>query len=188
MSDADWAEEIARKLLEIPLPRRWAHSQGVAMQARSLAPILGDDAELLEAAAWLHDIGYAPDLIDTGFHPLDGARYLRDVQDASPTLCRLVANHTGALIEADERGLADALSAEFPAASPFLADALTCCDMTTGPDGRPVSVDERLADIRARYGTGHIVSRSINRSSGLLRVAVTAIRGYADAELACCVS
>ena len=188
MSNADWAEEIARKLLEIPLPRRWAHTQGVVAQAQSLTPILGEDADLLEAAAWLHDIGYSADLADTGFHPLDGARWLRDVQDASPMLCRLVANHTGALIEADERGLAGALSAEFPAASPFLADALTYCDMTTGPDGQPVSVDERLADIRARYGTGHIVSRSINRSSGQLRDAVTAIRGYADAELSCGVS
>ena len=31
----------------------------------------------LVAAAWLHDIGYAPELVETGFHPLDGARYLR---------------------------------------------------------------------------------------------------------------
>jgi hypothetical protein len=28
-------------------------------------------------AAWLHDIGYAPELAVTGFHPLDGARFLR---------------------------------------------------------------------------------------------------------------
>lgn len=188
MSQADWAEEIARKLLEIPLPRRWAHTQGVAARARSLALILGDDADLLEAAAWLHDIGYSPELIGTGFHPLAGARYLRDIQHADPVLCRLVANHTGALIEAEERGLASALSAEFPPAGPFLSDALTCCDMTTGPDGQLLSVDERLADIRARYGSGHIVSRAINRSSGQLKNAVTAIREYADAELACCAS
>ncbi len=32
--------------------------------------------EALVAAAWLHDIGYAPEVTDTGFHPLDGARYL----------------------------------------------------------------------------------------------------------------
>ena len=158
------------------------------MQARSLAPILGDDADLLEAAAWLHDIGYSPELADTGFHPLDGARWLRDVQGASPTLCRLVANHTEALIEAEERGLARALSAEFPPADRFLSDALTFCDMTTGPDGRPLSVDERLTDVRARYGAGHVVSRAIERSSEQLRSAVTAIRGYADAELGCGVS
>src|SRR5215469_12775612 len=46
MKRADWAEEIARKLLEIPLPRRWAHSQGVAVQARALVPILGRHADL----------------------------------------------------------------------------------------------------------------------------------------------
>ena len=75
-----WAERLARTLLERALPRRWAHVQGVAARARGLAPTLGADAELLEAAAWLHDIGYLPELAQTGMHGLDGARYLRDVQ------------------------------------------------------------------------------------------------------------
>ena len=35
-------------------------ARGVAARARSLAPVLGADADLLEAAAWLHDIGHAP--------------------------------------------------------------------------------------------------------------------------------
>ena len=59
---ASWGEQLARGLLQEPLPRRWAHVQGVAARARGLAPILGVDADLLEAAAWLHDIGYAPAL------------------------------------------------------------------------------------------------------------------------------
>jgi putative nucleotidyltransferase with HDIG domain len=88
---ASRAEPLARALLQETLPRRWAHVQGVAAQARSLAPVLGADADLLEAAAWLHDIGYAPGLAVTGFHPLDGARYLRDTQHAGTMLCRLVA-------------------------------------------------------------------------------------------------
>ena len=46
------------------------------------------------AAAWLHDIGYAPDLTDTDLHQLDGARYLRDAQHADAMLCRLVAHHS----------------------------------------------------------------------------------------------
>ena len=83
MNLADWAEDTARTILQTPLPRRWAHTLGVAAQARSLAPILGRDADLLTAAALLHDIGYAPDLIDTGFHPLDGARYLSDAMQAA---------------------------------------------------------------------------------------------------------
>ncbi len=110
---ASWAEHLAQALLQDSLPRRWAHVQGVAAQARSLAPVLGTDADLLEAAAWLHDIGYAPGLVATGFHPLDGARYLRDTQHADAMLCRLVAHHSCAIIEAGERGLADVLALEF---------------------------------------------------------------------------
>src|SRR5487761_357508 len=157
MSKADWAAELARKLLEVPLPRRWAHVQGVAAQARSLAPIFGDDADLLEASAWLHDIGYSPELADTGFHPLDGARFLRDVQYADVALCGLVANHSCAVIEAEERGLAGVLSTEFPAPAPVLNDALAFCDMTTTPDGHLVSMNERISEIRHRYGPDSIV-------------------------------
>jgi hypothetical protein len=101
---ASWGEQLARALLHEPLPRRWAHVQGVAARARGLAPVLGADAELLEAAAWLHDIGYAPGLAITGLHQLDGARYLRDAQHADAMLCRLVAHHSCAIIEAGERG------------------------------------------------------------------------------------
>lgn len=159
MRQADLAEEIARKLLEVPLPRRWEHTEGVAARARSLALILGDDADLLEAAAWLHDIGYSPEIAVTGFHPLDGARYLRDVQHADEALCRLVANHSCAIIEAKERGLAGELAREFPAENQALNDALIYCDMTTTPDGKPVSVHDRLAEIAKRYGPQHVVTR-----------------------------
>jgi len=75
---AAWAEGLARSLLADSLPRRWSHVQGVAARARTLKPSLGADAGLLEAAAWLHDIGYQPELAHTGLHGLDGARYLRD--------------------------------------------------------------------------------------------------------------
>src|ERR1700722_5800560 len=124
MNLADWAADTARTLLEEPLPRRWAHSQGVAAQARTLAPILGPDADLLPAAAFLHDIGYAPELHDTGFPPLDGARYLNDTTQASDMLCRLVAHHSCAFIEADERGLAAMLAAEYEMPPGGLSDAL----------------------------------------------------------------
>ena len=164
MSQAHWAAELARKLLEVPLPRRWAHVQGVAAQARSLAPILGHDTDLLEAAAWLHDIGYSPGIADTCFHPLDGARYLRDVEHADLGLCRLVANHSCAILEAAERGLADVLSSEFPSPDPKLNDALAYCDMTTTPTGDVVSVQDRLSEIVERYGPQDVVTRFIRRA------------------------
>ena len=109
----DEQSSLARALLQESLPRRWAHVQGVATKARSLAPVLGADADLLEAAASPHDIGNARGLADTGLHALDGARYLRDAQHTDATLCRLVAHHSYAIIEADERGLADVLGREF---------------------------------------------------------------------------
>ena len=169
---ASWAGHLAQALLQEPLPRRWAHVQGVAARARSLAPVLGADADLLEAAAWLHDIGYAPGLAVTGLHALDGARYLRDAQHADAMLCRLVAHHSCAIIEAGERGLADVLSLEFDPAPYALASVLTCCDMTTSPDGELVPVEQRLAEIQDRYGPGHLVSRSIQRATPMILGAV----------------
>ena len=79
-----WAQALTRNLLEDSLPRRWAHVQGVAARARSLATALTEDKDLLEAAAWLHDIGYLPELTRTGMHGLDGACYLRDVSADGP--------------------------------------------------------------------------------------------------------
>jgi putative nucleotidyltransferase with HDIG domain len=178
MSDmATWAREVARELLEAPLPRRWEHSKGVAERARSLAPILAEDADLLEAAAWLHDIGYSPAVDVTGFHPLDGARHLRDVRQADEKLYRLVANHSCAILEAHQRGLADVLAAEFPPLSQTLHDALTYCDMTTTPDGSPVTVGNRLSEIRERYGPGHLVTRFIGDAEPHL---VGAVRNVQD--------
>jgi hypothetical protein len=169
---AAWAECLDRTLLADSLPRRWSHVQGVAARARTLKPSLGADADLIEAAAWLHDIGYLPELAHTSLHGLDGARYLRDAQHAEPLLCRLVAHHSCAVIEAEERGLAHVLTREFAPPPRPLADALTFCDMTTSPDGDQVQVTHRLAEIHDRYGTSHLVSRSIRRATPLILEAV----------------
>ena len=176
---AAWAQDLTRTLLADALPRRWSHVQGVATRARAIAPALGPDADLLEAAAWLHDIGYHPDLVDTGLHGLDGARYLRDRHHADPMLCRLVAHHSCAVIEADERGLADALARDFAPPPQELAEALTFCDMTTSPDGEHVHVERRLAEIHDRYGSGHLVSRSISRATPLILEAVNQVNDRA---------
>ncbi|WP_043627577.1 HD domain-containing protein [Nonomuraea candida] len=161
MVHTEWAYGVAKGLLETTLPRRWAHTQGVAEQAESLAVVLGADTDMLIAACLLHDIGYAPDLVDTGMHQLDGARYLRDVAGADERLCRLVAYHSCADNEARQRDLLDVLAKEFDQERPDLARALTYCDMTTGPDGRHVDVLDRLAEIHSRYGPEHVVGRSI---------------------------
>jgi hypothetical protein len=143
---------------------RWAHTRGVGLAAESIAHIVDSDADLLVCAAWLHDIGYAPGLATTGFHALDGARYLRDVERTDPLLYRLVAHHSCAAVEARNRGLAEEFAAEFAPVDGLVADALTYCDMTTGPGGQRVSVDERLSEIASRYGDGSIVAESMTQA------------------------
>lgn len=166
--EVEEARQLAQSLLAESLPRRWAHSQGVAARARSLSPLLGDDAGLVEASAWLHDIGYAPTLAATGFHPLDGARYLREHGVWDTRLVTLVAHHSCAVIEAEVRGCLDELLTEFPAAAgPVreLLDALTYCDMTTDPGGRQTTVPERLEEILQRYPVEDPVHRAISAAS-----------------------
>ena len=85
---------------------------------------------------------------------------------AESLLCRLVAHHSCAVIEADERGLAHVLTREFTPPPQPLADALTFCDMTTSPDGEHVQVQNRLAEIH------NLVSRSIRRATTLILEAV----------------
>ncbi len=167
MSQSEWAAQIARTFLERQLPVRWAHTRRVAAQARTLSPILGADADQLEAAAWLHDIGYSPELAVTGFHPLDGARFLR-AEGADELVCLLVAHHTCAIVEAGQRGLAAELAAEFSRPRPDLDEALIYCDMTGGPDGTVMTVDARLAEIFSRYAADYPVTHAIRQSAPTL--------------------
>ncbi|MFI1045029.1 HD domain-containing protein [Streptomyces griseoruber] len=165
MSDLlEWAYPLAESLLAEPLPRRWKHCLGVAERARTIAPILGQDAELLEAAAVLHDVGYAPDLAKTGFHPLDGARYLRDVANADERVVNLVAHHSCSWMEAEARGLRAELESEFPREGAHLNDALCYCDMNTTPDGTPTNPIDRINEITGRYGPESLIGTFILRA------------------------
>ncbi|MET7278844.1 HD domain-containing protein [Kribbella sp. NPDC005582] len=175
---AAWAASLAQGLLEQALPRRWAHTIGVAEAAREVAPALRGVDSTLEAAAWLHDIGYSPAIATSGFHPVDGARYLRDRTECAPTIYCLVAHHSGSEFEASERGL-PLPSEEFDVPDRMLLDALTCADMTTGPTGERVTVDQRLDEILTRYAPDHVVHRSVERASPHLRSAVEATRSLA---------
>jgi HD domain len=160
-----WAERVSRRLLE-PLGARWGHTLGVAERARSVGGALeADDAELLLAAAYLHDVGYAPELVQTGFHPVDGARFVRACGHGR--LAALVAYHSGAAAEAGERGLAAELSG-FEDERSVVSRALTYCDLTTDSDGRPVEPRGRFAEIRRRYGQAAPQARALKRSQPAL--------------------
>ena len=152
-----WAACHAQRLLA-DLPERWAHTREVARHARwAAAGVRVDDADLLVAAAFLHDIGYAQPIARTGFHPLDGAVHLHSL--GLGELARLVAHHSGAHVEAVHRGLADQLAAFSRARGP-VSDALTYSDVTSGPTGQPVQPGDRFEEIVDRHGPDSVVARS----------------------------
>jgi hypothetical protein len=124
----------------------------------------------LAAAAWLHDIGYGMAVVATGFHPLDGARFLRRI-GMEDGVTSLVAYHSGATFEAEERGLEVEL-AEFAPPPRELLDVLVFVDMTTSPTGERVSVDVRLVEIMSRYEPSDPVFRAVTRSGPALRESV----------------
>ncbi|MTD53411.1 three-helix bundle dimerization domain-containing protein [Amycolatopsis pithecellobii] len=154
------AARTAERLLAGTLPRRWAHTQGVARRAAEIAGLLShEDGKVLAASAWLHDIGYAPDVAELDFHQLDGARYLARA-GWPERICALVAHHAGAAAVAELTGLTEQLAA-FDDEQSVVRDALWYCDMTTGPDGQPVSFADRMAELRARRGPGDPVVRAL---------------------------
>jgi hypothetical protein len=166
---------LAAALLVAELPQRWRHVAAAGGEAQRIADVFGGDGAELVAAAWLHDVGYASELADTGFHPVDGARFLR-AGGWPARVCGLVAHHSGAVHEAELRRLGAEL-AEFGDEGPTpVRDALWYCDLTTGPAGERVAVDARLREIGERYGAGDVVARSVELAAPELVGAVERTR------------
>jgi putative nucleotidyltransferase with HDIG domain len=134
-----------------PLRDRWQHTVSVAARASELAgTVAPSDRDILVVAAWLHDIGYAPSIEDSGFHPLDGARFLAR-QGWPDRICALVAHHSGARFTARATGQAEELS-RFSFERTPVSDALTYADQTVGAYGQRLPIEERLADMLRRHG------------------------------------
>lgn len=113
----------------------------------------------LVTAAWLHDVGYAKSVVQTGLHPLDGARYVAGL-GFSPDVVGLVAFHTGARFEAAQRGLLDELL-ELPEPPRQMLDALTLADLSIGPTGYRVTPARRIEEILTRYTPDHPVHEAV---------------------------
>ncbi len=165
------ARDLAQTVLT-PLPQRWRHTVGVARRAEQLGVTLESPGEvdLLVAAAWLHDIGYAPALLATGFHPLDGARHLL-ARDWPMPVAALVARHSDAADVAAVQGLSPAL-ADFPATDGPVDDALTYADQTVSPDGDSVTFAERIAEMLLRHGRDSPNAAAHTRRQRVLRAAI----------------
>jgi len=168
-----WASKRAEMLLS-SLGNRWLHVQGVVQRASWVGQTFEEgDRLLLLAGAYMHDIGYAPSLRVTGFHPLDGALYVRSC--GYERLASLIAHHFAARFEAHLRGC-DQLLGEFPRERSAVADALTYCDVTTSPTGEQVTLKERAAEIRARYGKQDLVVQALRLAMPSLALTVGRIQ------------
>jgi len=158
------SRRLAEELLE-QAGARWAHVQGVSQQVERW--VTGERAsELVLSAAWLHDVGYAKTVEASGMHAIDGAEYL-DLQGVPGGIVSLVAFHTGARFEAEERGLVDRLL-WFELPDQDMLDLLTLADLTTSPRGEYVTVRDRIDEILERYEPQHPVHRGVLRGRAYL--------------------
>lgn len=177
------ARGMAAELLAA-LPDRWRHVQGVAAEANlRAARLTAQERDAVSAAAWLHDIGYADTIAVTGLHALDGAVHLAKL-GVHVVVVGLVAFHTGAEVEADERGLREQLDA-MPRPATHLLDVLTAADLSVDPCGRPIQPKQRIVEILNRYELTDPVHRAVVRSQAALLAAVNRAdaAGSADVDL-----
>lgn len=133
----------------IATPQMVAHAAVISSRAGEVAARLDlddDDQDLCAAVGLVHDIGKAEQVRDTGFHQLDGAVYVEPT--LGPRVAGLVAHHSGASTEALMRGI----DLPYPREQSDVAAVLDYCDLTTLPSGRPISPEERRADIDVRHG------------------------------------
>lgn len=137
-------------------PTRLRHILAVASFAQEISPRLGDDR--LVQTALSHDIGYADALRRTGFHPLDGAVFLAH-RGADPEVIHAVLHHTGAREEAKHLLAVCSFYERLPYQPTILDDAITFCDTQTSPLGARVAIEERIAEIKQRYGQESVVSQ-----------------------------
>jgi hypothetical protein len=168
------AAAVAHELLE-DVGTRWPHVQTAGAVARRLAILFPrDEADLLVAAATAHDIGYAPSIARTGFHPLDGALFLR--REGFPErMASLVAHHSLAHLTADLHGIDD-LDHQFGREDSLLADALVFADMHAAPAGRMIPAEQRLADIARRHTHPRVELRDSLLRASIARVELALAR------------
>lgn len=139
-------------------PSRFWHSRAVwhrTAQAcrRELAGWSPARRDALVLAALLHDVGRAIDPRNTAPHGFVGGAWLDEL--GLHDVARLVAHHSGARHEAEQRGMTDLDRWPLDAFTDDERDALavlTYVDRTTNAAGIEVTFTERRADLVKRFG------------------------------------
>ncbi len=133
---------------------RLAHMRDAAAFARDLGASFGLDSchgGLLERAALLHDVGYAPALHRFGYHPLDGAMFLEE-RGEHPWIVEGVLRHSQADRKTDRfPGVTGEYARRHPLdEAAWLVRAVTVADWRAAGVGGRVSFARRFQDIAAR--------------------------------------
>ncbi len=133
---------------------RLAHMRDAAAFARDLGASFGLDSRhggLLERAALLHDVGYAPALHRFGYHPLDGAMFLEE-RGEHPWIVEGVLRHSQADRKTDRfPGVTGEYARRHPLdEAAWLVRAVTVADWRAAGVGGRVSFARRFQDIAAR--------------------------------------
>jgi len=148
----------ARAMLEARVEERVVtHTAQVADMARRLADPLDQDADFVEACAWVHDIGRA---VDHPRHPLEGFR-LMAAEGYGGYAPPCISHYTKGRPRDECGPMADELwrACDLSTFEPFerlvaLADFMAAGD-------RRVTIDERHADLCERYGRSPFIDGSL---------------------------
>lgn len=166
--------ELARLLLV--KTTRWPHTSAVGTLGIQWLR-QGRIPRVVAQAAWLIDIGHAPELATTGVPAADGARFLAR-RRFSPFVVSLVGHHIGAMLEGHE------LQPPADIAPPprDLADALTALDLSIDSDGFEVDPCARIEAILKVFPTYHPTHRTITAAKAGLLAACARARAAEDGD------
>ncbi|MGH7162469.1 MAG: NUDIX domain-containing protein [Planctomycetota bacterium] len=155
-----------------------AHTAQVAGMARAIAAAWGGlDADYVEAAAWLHDVGRARS--HGPRHPLEGFRLV--VEAGHPGYAPPCISHF-------TKGCSATELARYPGADPELVREMSeACDLEAFPPEERIialadslavgdrrgTIDEREADLVRRYGPSPLIAGNARIARGLLSEAET---------------
>lgn len=148
-------------------PARLQHMRDASRVAADVAAVLGLSpvaSQQLARAALAHDIGYAPAVMQTGYHPLDGAFFLEACGE-DPWIVEAVLRHSRA--GAGDHlppAIRQAYAARVPRAeAAWLVEATTLCDWRAAGVGGRVSLGQRFWDIVERHPGNEAKARRAQR-------------------------
>jgi HD superfamily phosphodiesterase len=164
-------------------PARLSHilviTERAERSAREIAvrhPGLRLDAPTVRCAALVHDIGYLDRAKRTGFHPVDGYRFL--YEHGAEALARRIVGHSSS---PEEAGLLGLLLPE--PLDDLAARLVTYWDMQVKQGGEIVGYEERYRDILGRYGEDSVVGQAHRLARPRIRGILTHVdRLLASAE------